>query len=256
MCCGCGENAKVPVRVPLSRLDIAGPTADTLGDYLWLLADEVNVKEINTSSQAPDHFTPKLLPDGKKLGPKLKGDMQAVIAAAKAGQWQLNDAGQAELAGVVLEPGEFEIALATSEPSAAGGGDSSGGSDSDSHDGSGAAGSAAESSPSQLAHAVLSDGQTVLSLDLAVTEELQREGYARHLVRVIQQGRRDLGLDISDRIELGLCLPDELLAAAQEHQDYLADQVLAVSVDYVEQASQEAEIENFKVSFEISRATS
>ena len=235
------ENAKVPVRVPLGQLNIAGPTADTLGDYLGLLADEVNVKEISTSSQAPEHFTPKLLPDGKKLGPRLKGDMQAVIAAAKAGQWELNAAGQAELAGAVLEPDEFEIALTASEPSTAAGSD-----DSSSGDG--------EASPSQLAHAVLSDGQTVLSLDLAVTEELQREGYARHLVRVIQQGRRDLGLDISDRIELGLRLPDELLAAAQEHQDYLADQVLAVSVDYVEQASQEAEIENFKVGFEISRA--
>ena len=242
------ENAKVPVRVPLSQLDIAGPTADTLRDYLWLLADEVNVKEINTSSQAPEHFTPKLLPDGKKLGPRLKGDMQAVIAAAKAGEWELNTAGQAELAGVLLEPDEFEIALTTSEPSAAGDGGNSNGSD-----GGGSNGS--EASPSQLAHAVLSDGQTVLSLDLAVTPELQREGYARHLVRVIQQGRRDLGLDISDRIELGLCLPDELRAAAQEHQSYIADQVLAVSVSYVKQASQEAEIENFKVGFEISRAS-
>ena len=48
------------------------------------------------------------------------------------------------------------------------------------------------------------------SLDLAVTEELATEGLARDLVRLVQQARRDAGLDVSDRIALTVGLPDQV----------------------------------------------
>jgi isoleucyl-tRNA synthetase len=45
-------------------------------------------------------------------------------------------------------------------------------------------------------------------LDCKVTPELEAEGIARDLVRVIQQARREKGLDVSDRIRLTIDAPE------------------------------------------------
>ncbi len=235
------ENAKVPVRIPLGELTIAGPGAGILDEYVALVAEEVNVKTVRLVNEAPGHLAVVLKPNGKKLGPRLKGKMQAVIAAAKAGDWQLVDEDRVEICGITLEADEFVISLET--------------------DSAKEADSANQSEMAAIANAVLSDGLTVVSLDLEVTPELKREGQARHLVRIIQQGRRDLGLDISDRINLSLSLPAELEEVVKEHEAYVAAQVLAVSVSYVSSALLQAEIvqaavEGQQVAFQIVKADS
>lgn len=223
------EQAKIPVRIPLSHLSIAGPRAQTLRPYVELLADEINVKAVELDDEAPEGFAPSLKPDAKLLGPRLKEQMQAVMAAAKSGDWKMADRGRAEVAGVVLEPDEFTVTLAAAD---------------------------ADSS-SQIVNAVLDDGLTVVSLDMEVTDELLQEGQARRLVRLIQQARRDMGLHISDRIELSLALPGELEQAISRHQDYLADQVLATSVDFTPEADlpvTESELDGQPISFAIRKA--
>ena len=72
------------------------------------------------------------------------------------------------------------------------------------------------------------------SCDTTVTPELASEGSARHVVRVVQQARRDAGLDISDRIILTLHGPARVLDAARAHQAFLAGEVLATAVVYAE----------------------
>ena len=47
---------------------------------------------------------------------------------------------------------------------------------------------------------VASQGDIVVSLDLTVTEELRREGFAREIIRNIQDARKQLGCEITDRI--------------------------------------------------------
>jgi isoleucyl-tRNA synthetase len=49
-------------------------------------------------------------------------------------------------------------------------------------------------------------------------------------VHAIQNLRKGAGLQVEDRIELALGGDDELLAAARDHEDYLAQETLAVSV--------------------------
>ena len=56
-------------------------------------------------------------------------------------------------------------------------------------------------------------GETV-ALDLAVSDALRAEGWAREVVRLVQDARKSDGLQVSDRIELRWATPDEDLAAA------------------------------------------
>ena len=69
-------------------------------------------------------------------------------------------------------------------------------------------------------------------LDTAVTPELAAEGTARDVVRVVQQARRDAGLDVSDRIALTLDGPGAVLDAVRAHEAFVAGEVLARAVGY------------------------
>ena len=69
-------------------------------------------------------------------------------------------------------------------------------------------------------------------LDTTVTPELEAEGLARDLVRVVQQARRDKGLDVSDRIRLTIDAPGQVVAAARTHEQLLRSETLALDVGY------------------------
>jgi isoleucyl-tRNA synthetase len=67
-----------------------------------------------------------------------------------------------------------------------------------------------------------------VSLDVAITPELRREGLAREVIRLVQDARRADGLEVSDRITLRWEAPDpELAAALTEHGQLIAGEVLA-----------------------------
>jgi isoleucyl-tRNA synthetase len=71
-----------------------------------------------------------------------------------------------------------------------------------------------------------------VALQLELDDELRREGLAREIVHAVQNARKEAGLEITDRIELSLGGDDELLAAAQAHEPYVAGEVLATAVAY------------------------
>jgi len=67
-------------------------------------------------------------------------------------------------------------------------------------------------------------------LDTEVTTELEAEGQARDLVRAVQQGRRDAGLHVSDRIRLAVRTTPELVAALTPYREFVAAEVLATTL--------------------------
>ena len=63
-----------------------------------------------------------------------------------------------------------------------------------------------------------------------MTDELRREGVARELIRAIQDARKAAGLEISDRIQLGVEAGPVVTDALIEHRDTVAVETLAVDV--------------------------
>ncbi|MFW6205101.1 MAG: DUF5915 domain-containing protein, partial [Actinomycetota bacterium] len=124
--------------------------------------------------------------------------VQDVIKAVKAGEWSLVD-GSPAAAGVTLQDGEYELRLVTSDPEHA---------------------------------APLPGGNGVVLLDTEVTPELAAEGLARDVIRVVQQARRDTGLNVSDRIRLVVEAAGEVADAVRANEQFVAGEVLAESVSY------------------------
>lgn len=186
------------VRLPLSSLTVATPDASTLRGFAELIADEVNVKSVELSDDLTGHCEQVLTVVPRVLGPRVGGSVQQVIKAVKSGDWSLVD-GAPVAAGVTLQEGEYELRLVAAD--------------------------AEHSAP-------LPGDAGVVVLDTAVTPELEAEGLARDVVRVVQQARREADLAITDRIALTVQATAEVAAAVRTHQAFLAAETLADSVSY------------------------
>jgi isoleucyl-tRNA synthetase len=71
-----------------------------------------------------------------------------------------------------------------------------------------------------------------VSVDVTVTPELEREGLARDVVRLVQSARRDAGLHLADRIHLVLDLPPGHQDAARQHSEYVGSETLAEDLQF------------------------
>jgi isoleucyl-tRNA synthetase len=76
------------------------------------------------------------------------------------------------------------------------------------------------------------EGSHAVALELDLDDELRREGLAREVVHAVQNARKAAGLQVEDRIVLGLGGDGELLEAARAHESYLAQETLALRVGY------------------------
>jgi isoleucyl-tRNA synthetase len=109
----------------------------------------------------------------------------------------------------------------------------------------------------QTGWGVAAEGGLTVALELELTDELRREGLARELVRLIQDARKTAGLDVSDRIELGIEASGDLEGALAEHRDTVAGETLATRLSETEIAEplyrQEADVEGSAVTITLRR---
>jgi isoleucyl-tRNA synthetase len=184
------------VRQPLTSMTVATPHADALRPFAELVADEVNVREIEFTDDvtAVGGQVLQVLPAA--LGPRLGQHTQDVIRAVRAGDWKLE--GDHVLAGGHwLEPGEYTLTLVAE-------GDKPG--------------------------TTLAGGTGVIVLDVELTPELEQEGRARDVIRLVQQARRDADLAVTDRIRLTVKAAPVWIEAIETHEQLVAGETLAVEV--------------------------
>ncbi|WP_315097877.1 isoleucine--tRNA ligase [uncultured Cellulomonas sp.] len=202
---GLRKAAGVRVRQPLHSLTVAVDDADALAPYADLLAAELNVKRVDlvtADSGTAERFgiTQRLAVNARAAGPRLGRGVQSVIKASRAGDWRVDGdtvVVTTDDGDVALEAAEYELTTVV-----------------------GSDGGAA---------AVLPGGGFVV-LDLTLDDDLRAEGYARDVVRAVQDARKAAGLQVGDRIVLTLDVPAEHVAAVELHQDTIARETLAVSV--------------------------
>ena len=77
---------------------------------------------------------------------------------------------------------------------------------------------------------VKSEGATTIALDVTLDDELIAEGLARELVNRIQRLRRDVGLEITDRIDLLIAGSERVREVATTHRDFIGGQTLAPTI--------------------------
>jgi isoleucyl-tRNA synthetase len=186
------------VRLPLPQVTVATPGSAALESFVDLLKDEVNVKEVVLTDDVESHGRFEVVVNARAAGPRLGKDVQKVIKAVKSGDWSENADGTVTAAGIELLPEEFTTRLVAAEPEST---------------------------------AALPGGAGLVVLDSTVTEELEAEGWAKDRIRELQDARRNLGLDVSDRISVRFEAPAERADWAARHRDLIAGEVLATTFE-------------------------
>ncbi|HTM43942.1 MAG TPA: DUF5915 domain-containing protein, partial [Polyangiaceae bacterium] len=82
----------------------------------------------------------------------------------------------------------------------------------------------------------------------------KNEGIAREFVSLLQNARREAGLEVSDRITVSwACTNDEISTALREHAAYIAREILAVNFSEGE-GTQAVTLNDVEVKYTLSRA--
>ena len=212
------------VRLPLASVVVASPIADLLQPFTELIADEVNVREVSLTTDVSDLPQKELQLRPELLGPRLGAKTQSVFAALKRGQWKQHG-DVVLLDGIELQPSEYFFKVSRS----------------------------GHSTKDALPVSVLSDGEGMVTLDIRVTPELEAEGVARDVVRLVQQARREAGFGVSDRIALTLGLPQPLRGQVDAHMQTLMNETLALSVVWDDSLAPTTELEGTPIALSVER---
>lgn len=90
---------------------------------------------------------------------------------------------------------------------------------------------------------VAREGNITVALDINITDELKKEGIARDLVNRIQNLRKDMGLEVQDKIRVSVEKTNGLVdAAIQAHKNYICVETQALILDVKEQLQEDAEV--------------
>ncbi len=205
---GLRKARQLRVRQPLRELRVVVPHPQWFGPFVDLIASEVNVRGVRVlglhDADAADlGVSAQLSVNARAAGPRLGRSVQSVIKAAKAGAWEQTADGvvvRTDDGDVTLQEHEYTVATVVEQREG-----------------------------TELAAGVLStDGFVVL--DVGLDDELLAEGYARDVVRQVQDARKAAGLHVGDRILLTLDVPRDHVAAVEAHRDTIAHETLAVGV--------------------------
>ena len=191
---------KLRNRLPLPKLTVAMADSQQLATFADIIRSEVNVKELSLTDDVDSIGTFEVVVNAKIAGPRLGKDVQKAIKAVKAGNYERTDHGTVIADGVELQPDEFTERLVAADPTAT---------------------------------AQIDGVDGLVLLDTHVTEELEAEGWAADVIRGLQDARKLMDLEVSDRITVTLGVPAEKEQWALRHADTIAGEVLATSLDIV-----------------------
>src|SRR3954469_8775955 len=199
---------KLKVRQPLAKVEVILSDATHqkwLEEHDELLRDELNVKQIAYTKDADKYITYQVQPNFKRLGPrigKLLPGCKEALGKAEGGTLlaDLPASGKVTLdiggEKVELDNEDIQVRL-----------------------------------QAKPGWAAAQGANVVVVLATELTPELIAEGWARDFVRVVQDRRKELGLDFTDRIEIGLVGASAALQTAIEpFRDYICGETLAVKL--------------------------
>ena len=204
---------KMRVRQPLAKLTVVVDEPSQVDVYDALLKSELNIKAIDylMLDEAAEHglkIVEELKVNARAAGPRLGKQVQFAIKASKSGAWHADP----KTGDPVIETPDGEITLQGDE-----------------YDITRRVEEADASERANSASSILPSGGFVI-LDLALDDALIAEGYARDVIRAVQDARKGADLDVTDRIDLTLDVPEGDMAKVERFEDLIKSETLATSM--------------------------
>jgi isoleucyl-tRNA synthetase len=200
----------VKTRMPLPRVLVTAPTEVELSGlrhFAGEIAEELNVKQVEVLALGEELLTYRVLPNlpvmGKKYGKQVPAiraalaelDSKMVARTLKAGRSLSLDLGSLDGSSISLSPEELLLEALSPE------------------------GYSAQEQDGYLA-----------ALEVKLDEQLLLEGLSRDLIRLVQQARKTMGLNVSDRIHLTYAAEGKYARSLIQFGSRLQEETLALSL--------------------------
>ena len=202
---------KIKVRQPLQKIMIPIGSQQQKEEILavaGLIKHEVNIKEIQLIEDASDILIKQIKPNFKALGPKFGKEMRFI--AAEVQNFTQEDIHKIEKEGEIsICINEKNITLGLEDVEI--------------------------SSKDIEGWLVANEGSLTVALDVTITDELHKEGIARELVNRIQNARKDVGLEVTDKIKLSILEDQNLQAAIIENKEYIMSETLTLELVFIDE---------------------
>ena len=210
------KQAKIKVRTPLHKILLPvldDAYAQRIRSVEEIILSEVNVKTIEYIDDTSGLLVKKVKPNfaklGKKHGKKVKEVAEVIHAFSRDEIRLIEKEGALSKDGIDVI---LEDVLITSED--------------------------------VPGWSVASDGDVTVALDITVTEELKREGIARDFVNRVQNLRKDLGLEVLDKIRIDVQKDsDTINSALSSYSDYIRTETQALALELNPQVHDGADVE-------------
>lgn len=224
------NQAGIKLRQPLAQASFFVSNAEeaqVLAKYADLLADELNVKQVNLLGSTGEVVRYSLKPLPRQLGQKYKADFPKISQAIEA--LDTEPTARSLLGGlpvsVVVDGNPIEVLPEEVEVQV----------------------------EARSGWAVSTEGLYLAALSTALTSELIQEDLAREFVRRVQDYRKQAGYEITDRIRLYVLATPRLAQAIQTHYQYIAREIQAIELIFDQTPEnaviQQIEFEQESVSF-------
>lgn len=169
-----------------------------------IILSETNIKNIEYITDTAGFITKKIRPNFKALGPKVGKEMKRVAEAIST--MSQEELSQFEAAGTYLVPGTaYVVSLEDVEI-------------------------IAEDIPGWQ---VTNMGNLTVALDVTITDELKEEGLSRELINRIQNLRKELNFEVTDRITVNLQNDNLITPAVNRNKAYICAEILADQLNTV-----------------------
>lgn len=206
---------KLKNRQPLARMYVVCDDERLLANIQVLeslIADELNIRTVEFSTDATELATIQAKPNFKQLGPKL-GPLMKQAAGLIGGleDEQITILSTGGTVDVTLDDRVISLTAADIE---------------------------VVRQPKE-GLAVRAEGSLVVGLDTALNEDLIQEGLAREFVNKVQTLRKELDLEVTQRIHLQFASDEAVVAAVDAYRTYIENETLALSSAAVEVLSEE-----------------
>ena len=208
------KKEKIKVRQPLQKILFPADkleVKEAVQHMAELICSEVNVKEIEYVSANHPSLVKSIKPNFKTLGKKLGGEMKAMAAIVQGfSQEQIREMENENHIVVNLNGNPTELQMEDVEI-------------------------VTQDMPGWL---VASENGTTVALDITISESLHLEGMAREFVNRIQNLRKDIGLDVTDKIHVKYKADNALVESVKHFNTYICGEVLALSIQETEEDSE------------------
>jgi isoleucyl-tRNA synthetase len=225
------STAKVKLRQPLHEAVVvaAGPERAAIERLADVVRAELNIKVLRFVERADELGSYEIKPNYRTLGPRFGKAMPRVAIAVES-------LDPAHVASTLRAGGPVAVVI-------------------DGHDHELTADDLLMALKPLDGYQLEREGSHAVALELALDDDLRREGLAREVVHAVQNARKAAGLAVEDRIALTLGGDAELLDAARAYELYVTGETLATRVEYADNgAGEPATIEGRQLRIGVARA--